>query len=516
MTDLVLSIDVGTHAARAAVVEPATAKVHLVASRAIQLKRIDKTHVEQNPGEIIAATHSVIQQVLEEAITAGLLPASAALATQRSTVLAWDRRSGEALSPALSWQDTRAAVQVQRLYSHRADVKARSGLVLSPHYGASKLRWLLEQQLEQQLEQTDTNWRAADVCLGPLASYLLFHLLQDHPCVCDEGNASRTQLWNLTERVWDNRLCELFSVPREFLPEVRPIQANYGYLSANDGGAGFKLPLLAVCGDQNAAFYAFTKAVPDKPSPTAGTGWALINAGTGAFVLSPLVGDMNAAGELLVGPYRSAEPGNRGGQSDVDMLVEGTVNGAGSALDWCYDNCRDRESITRDQFYQLLPDWLKTPPFALFVNSIGGLGSPWWRTPGDPHFVTINGNSKSLTLPQKASAVLESIVFLINANIQSIEASQPHLDYLVLTGGFARFDAFCQKLANLVRRPVLRPEEVEATLLGAAALAQPVSNARADWHYHRFQPQADPLLHQRYDSFVDHLNQLLISATTDS
>ncbi len=504
MTDLVLSIDVGTHAARAAVVEPSAAKVHLVASRAIQLKRTDGAHVEQDPHAIVAATRGVIQQVMDEAAGAGLVPNSAALATQRSTVLAWDRHSGEALSPALSWQDTRAAAQVQRLYSHRADIKSRSGLVLSPHYGASKLHWLLE--------QVGAAWHANDVCLGPLAAYLLFHLLHDHPCVCDEGNASRTQLWNLRERVWDGRLCELFDVPPEFLPEVRPIQANYGNLVMNgSSGTQFELPLLAACGDQNAAFHAFVTSIPDKPSLSLGTGWALVNAGTGAFVLSPFTGDLDTAGELLIGPYRSDG-------KDMDTLVEGTVNGAGSALDWCYDNCREREEdMTRDQFYQSLPDWSQTQPPALFINSVGGLGSPWWRQPGDPYFVMLEDPPESLTpsdqpltLAQKASAVLESIVFLINANIQKIvEVSQPRLDYLVLSGGLARVDSFCQKLADLACRPVLRPDEVEATLLGAAALVRPgIREADSgDCNHHQFQPQVNPRLHQRFEQFLDILNR---------
>ena len=508
---LVLAIDVGTHATRAAIVESATGQVRLTETNALQLRRIDKVRVEQDPGEIVSATRAAVQRVIVRAATAGMLPGIAALATQRSTVVAWDRHSGDALSPALSWQDTRAYQQVSSLQSHHAEIKRRSGLVLSPHFGASKLHWLLS--------HAETRWQPDNVCLGPLASYLLFHLLEGSPCVCDEGNASRTQLWNVSERVWDRRLCDFFDVPLELLPTVLPIQANYGdiQIQTNDGTkVQFTLPLMAVCGDQNAAFYTFSCAPLDK---IASDGWALVNAGTGAFVLSPFAGDVQTAGALLVGPYRSKKhDGNSNEKKDVDFLIEGTVNGAGSALDWCYKNGCDDDNFTLNDFYRALPGWLHNetaPP--LFINTIGGLGSPWWHSQLSAHFLANEGTPvTSLTLPQQATAVLESIVFLLTINIRVIEGLQSGLEHLVATGGVAQLDAFCQKLADLTGLPVLRPAEVEATLMGAAALTTPVATPATtpvttprNLQYYRFQPQDNQLLHQRFQLFNDRLNQLL-------
>ena len=469
---LILAIDVGTHAVRAAIVDSACGSVQLSHSLPVGLKRLDARHIEQDPREILTAAQTVLQQVLSQAEDTDLMPVKAALATQRSTVLAWDRHSGAPLSAALSWQDTRAHEQVHQLHPYSADIKRRSGLVLSPHYGASKLHWLLE--------TLGSNWQADDVCLSPLVSFLLFNLLRDHPCVCDESNAGRTQLLNLHDRAWDNQLCELFAVPSDFLPSLRPVQSDYGQLLIGN------LPLTAVCGDQNAAFFAFAHG--------SGGGRALVNAGSGAFVLSAHNGGVPAAGELLVGVYRSD-------YDSVDFVIEGTVNGAGTALDWCFEQRAENDNLSLAEFYRLLPQWLlqvSHPP--LFLNSIGGLGSPWWKPGAPPVFVAADSR-KPLGLPEQACAVVESIVFLLCANIRLMQQYQPDLHELVVTGGIARLDNFCQKLANLSRLVAVRPAEMEATVVGAAALATGVVS-RAQMTETRFEPEADELLQQRFDQFL--------------
>ncbi len=493
MTQRVLAIDIGTHSTRAAVVNNAAGEVELIASQSIDLQRLDASRVEQDPREIVAATRSVIERVMERAVTQAIVPDVVSLAIQRSTVVAWKRSDGTVLSPALSWQDTRASSLVDEMHPHRDEIKMRSGLVLSPHYGASKLHWLLANVAE--------GYDSSEVCLGPLASFVLFHLLEGHPCICDESNASRTQLWNLRDRVWDSRLCELFAVPPAYLPKVQPIQSNYGVVNAK----GYSLPLKAVCGDQNAAFFAFSRA--SQPAGSVNDHlWALVNAGTGAFILSPFKGVVKDAGQLLVAPFRSSEFGS---PTDLDLLVEGTVNGAGSALSWCYNHYHP-QSLTLEQFYQALPGWLQAEPSPpIFINTIGGLGSPWWRTHVRAHFLMADGTrAESLDFSQRAVATLESIVFLVQSNIVAMQQLSGKLNFVWLTGGVGKLDGFCQKLADVSGLQVLRPNETEATLLGAAALvAGTDSDQRQNLEHDEFTPRPNTSLRARFDLFTGHLNR---------
>jgi glycerol kinase len=113
---------------------------------------------------------------------------AAALATQRSSVVCWDKESGTALSPILSWQDRRTAVELESLANHGAEIRQRTGLPLSPHYGASKLRWCW-----QNLPRVRTAWRKGRLAWGPLASFLTYRLTAEKTLAADPANASRTQ-----------------------------------------------------------------------------------------------------------------------------------------------------------------------------------------------------------------------------------------------------------------------------------------------------------------------------------
>ena len=234
-----------------------------------------------------------------------------------------------------------------RYPGHAEKIKELTGLQLSPHYGAGKLRWYLDH-----LPGAKQAFNEGYLAFGPLASFLLFHLLQDQPLLVDHANASRTQLWNLQTRDWDPWLLDLFGIPLETLPSCRPLCHNYGFLRVTD------IPLTAVNGDQTSAIYSLGQPRQDT---------AIVNIGTGAFILLPTGTELMRQPALLSGLARSTE--NWG-----EHIIEGTVNGAGAALDWAARQW-DLPNITTH-----LSTWLSRedePP--LFINTIGGLGSPWWH-----------------------------------------------------------------------------------------------------------------------------------------
>lgn len=194
-TSATLAIDIGTHSVRAAAID-GCGDILCIAARNIELKNDPQTgHIEQDGMDIVTKVREVIAEILDQPFEFK----SAGLAIQRSTVIAWDARTGQPLHPAISWQDTRAAEFVSSLSPHAREIQAASGLVLSLHYGASKIRWLAKTR--QQPEQ---------IFIAPLVSFILFHLLDNRPYLCDESNAARTQLWDLNERCWSESLCDFF------------------------------------------------------------------------------------------------------------------------------------------------------------------------------------------------------------------------------------------------------------------------------------------------------------------
>ncbi|RMF05625.1 MAG: hypothetical protein D6768_00915, partial [Chloroflexi bacterium] len=361
--------------------------------------------------------------------------------------------------------DRRVANWLAQFSPQAATVKQRTGLKLSPHYGAGKLRWYLEH-----VPAVARAHRAGTLAFGPLAAFLIFHLLRDHPRKVDHANASRSQLWNLDSRDWDPWLLEMFGVPAEPLPACCPILHRYGTLAA----AG--IPLTAANGDQNSAIFALGKPRRDT---------AVVNIGTGAFILLLTGGARIPYPNLLAGLASSS-------QTSAEYLLEGTVNGAGAALTYAAQR-RHIADITQN-----LPRWLATverPP--VFLNSIGGLGSPWWAAGPAPQFI---GRADEPAL--QAVAVVESILFLLHANLQAmLDAGQP-VRRIQISGGLARLDGLCRRLANLCGLPVYRPVETEATARGIAWLAagQPQKWPKPG-RGRIFRPAPDSGLQERYRLF---------------
>jgi glycerol kinase len=463
---LLLAIDQGTHATRAIAFD-LQGRALAQAQRPVSLQHTDHGAVEQSPAEILHSMQAVVGDVLHAPVVAGRTLLAAGLATQRSSVLAWDRVTGAALSPVLSWQDTRTANRMEQLAPHAQQIMQVTGLRLSPHYGAGKLQWLLTHEPAVARAQA-----AGTLALGPLASYLLHHLTDCKDEQVDHANAARTLLWNLGTRDWDPQLLELFAIPRAALPVCRPICAAYG--NTVHGG----IPVTAVNGDQTAALYA-------QGRPPAGT--LMVNIGTGAFVLLPVQDPYTRPAGLLGGISWST-------QDAASYYLEGTVNAAGAALQWA------GKHFDASRLGQQLPGWLaqvREPP--LFLNSVGGLGAPWWRSGPAPRWL-----AAAVQAPEAMVAVVESIVFLLQANIAALCTLDRGIDTVRISGGLAKLDGLCQKLADLSGLVVQRPAQLEATARGIAWQA---AGCPADWPASggspAFTPQPNATLQARYSAFLE-------------
>ncbi len=475
---LILALDVGTLSVRASAYDYA-GNVVAFADRPIALMQISSSKIEQDPLEIQTAVHDVIQQLLADPVVQQRGVSSAGLACQRSSIVAWNRLTGEPLTPVLSWQDRRAAEYLKPLASKSVAIKKKSGLFLSPHYGASKLRWMLDNcpELERPLQNQT-------LIFGPLAAYVIYHLVEGNPCIVDHVNASRTQLMDLQKQQWSSDLLREFGIARELLPACQPTQSFYGHLR------GTQIPLTAVNGDQNAAIHS-----PGQLDD----GTLIVNVGTGAFVLLSTGTQLIHHPNLLVSIANSRE-------THVSYLLEGTVNGAGAAINWA------AEQWNQPDFTARLGQWLdeiSNPP--VFINTVGGLGSPFWRSEQNPYFLQDepDGLSGERSVEEKAVAIVESIVFLIAINLEAMSHTGQSIKRIRISGGLSALDGLCQRLADLTQRVVLRPEVKQATSQGIAWLA---ANLTQGWHDLRdgshvdyFLPKNGRPLKTRYRQFCSEL-----------
>ena len=236
--------------------------------------------VEHDPQEIWFRTQQVIGEAMQQA---GLQPrdlAGIGITNQRETTIVWDRKTGQPVSNALVWQDTRVAECVEELAAKGgADrFRAKTGLPLATYFSALKLRWILD-------NVAGVRERAAggDLLFGTVDSFLVWHLtggVMGGIHITDVTNASRTQLMNLQSLAWDQELLDVFDIPRSMLPEIRSSSEIYGTAKL-DAIAGVAIG--GILGDQQAALVGQTCFQAGEAKNTYGTGcFLLMNTGVNA------------------------------------------------------------------------------------------------------------------------------------------------------------------------------------------------------------------------------------------
>lgn len=462
---LYVAIDQGGHATRASAYDE-TGTLEGAALVTIATQRNALGHIEHDPEEIVASIRTALAELAR--IVPGSHWKAAGFAVQRSSLVCWDAGDGHALSPIISWQDTRNAQWLKGLSRRAEDVQRITGLPLSPHYGASKLRWCLDHLPEVRSAAAQSRLRA-----GPLASYLLHRLLKEQPFLADASTAARTLLWSPFERGWSDELLGLFGIPRAVLPQATGTSARFGTLECEDRA----IPVSVCNGDQSVVPFAAGPLDRDA---------AYVNLGTGAFVLRP-TSDALHAPPLLTSVLRADA-------DHFDFALEGSVNGAGAALEW-FEHHHGAAAI---RLLALLADEPLTDDAApFFLNGVAGLASPFWRPDFESTFV---GEGTDLQL---CRAVLESVAFLIKANLDEMDRRRPQPTRLVASGGLAENHLLCRMLACLSESPVDRASDREATSRGLAFL---VAGEPAGFNgppLERFEPDPDQSLLARYLKWLE-------------
>ncbi|MBM5812817.1 MAG: hypothetical protein FJ191_12790 [Gammaproteobacteria bacterium] len=462
---LYVAIDQGGHATRALAFDrrgrPAGAALVTIATQHNELG-----HVEHDADELVTSVTTVLEDLARHAPPARW--AAAGLAVQRSSIACWDRTDGRPLAPVISWQDRRNAAWLRGLARQAERVHELTGLPLSPHYGASKLRWCLDH-----VPAVRAAAAGGTLAAGPLASFLLYRLLSERPLLADAANAARTQLWSPFERDWSAPLLELFGVPRSILPRATGTAGLFGHLAVGDR----RVPLTVCSGDQSVVPFA---AGPLDPRT------AYVNLGTGAFVLRPS-GTTLRAPPLLTSVIRADA-------TRCDSVLEGTVNGAGAALGWL----EETQGANAARLLALLESApLADPDAPFFLNGVAGLGSPYWQPDFESRFIGTGSE------PQQCRAVLESVAFLVKVNLDTMDRTLGRPYRIVASGGLADHTLLCRMLAALAGVPVERAADREATARGLARLVAGEPEEFAAAPLQRLEPEPEPTLLARYLKWLE-------------
>jgi glycerol kinase len=396
----------------------------------------------------------VIKNSVGSQVTAALLDAginadrlaAIGLTNQRETTIVWERAGGQAIAPALVWQDRRTAPECERLKPQQDWVSRRTGLVIDPYFSATKIGWILDHVAAARARAA-----AGELAAGTVDSFLIWYLTGGRSFVTDGTNASRTLLMDLRTVRWASDLCDLFGVPPSILAEICPsageLGRTFGLDFLPDG-----LPITGVAGDQQASLIG---------QGCVREGQAKCTFGTGAFLLAHTGGRVVPSHSGLVTTLAASA-----GAGPPQYALEGSVFVAGAAVQWFRDGLR---AIGEAPEIDTLAQRGDPESELIFVPALTGLGAPYWepRARG-----AIFGLTRATSVADLARATLEGVAFQVGDLIDAMtsDLGSPLADIRV-DGGMARSDPFLQFQSDVLGLAIHRSPQTESTALGAGLLA---------------------------------------------
>ncbi len=396
--------------------------------------------VEQIPADIVRTVREACAPLLDKYEIAAV-----GFDNQGETFIVWNADTGEAVTPAIVWQDTRGESVCKALASNvDADMlRKKTGLLLDSYFSAPKLKWVFENYPDIRKQAHEGKLK-----FGTTETWVIWSLTKGKLHVTDPSTASRTLLFDMNKFDWDDDLLKLFDVPRNMLPEIKPSAGHIG--DVDFGGTGKPLPLHALLVDQQAALFG---------QACFSAGEMKCSFGTGSFLLMNIGDKPKLSNNGLLTTVGWNFNGHTAYAFDGGIFV------TGSAVQWLRDNLK------------LIPDSASSHDAAkrsadsgvVVVPALQGLAAPHWRTDVRGAMFGLNRSTSSddivrATLDGIACRVYE----VVTAMSQDLGQKPPHLK---VDGGPSGNPYLMQMIADLLNLDVQVSAALEATAIGIANLA---------------------------------------------
>ncbi len=440
-----LALDQGTTSSRSILFNQA-GQVVASAQQAFQLNTPKPAWVEQDAHEIWQSQLNTIKEVIQKANIQAHEIRAIGIANQRETTVVWNKKTGQAIAPAIVWQDRRTAAYCQQLKDkgHEGHIQQITGLIIDPYFSATKLAWILD-NVPQARTLADNN----ELAFGTIDSWLIWNLSKG--ChVTDVSNASRTMMMDIHTQQWSTPLLNLFKIPANLLPKI--IASGQEITQTDKHLLGAKIPVYSAIGDQQAALFGHDCQQ---------AGMAKNTYGTGCFML------LNTGNQVIKSSHKllSTVAWQKSGQ-ETQFALEGSVFMAGAIVQWLRDNmCFIKESHEVEQ----LASEVKDSDGVVLVPAFTGLGAPYWEPNA---LASISGLSRGTQKAHIARAALEAIAFQVADVLHAMQQDAPiPLTELRVDGGASANNLLMQFQADILGVPVLRPTLTETTAFGAVKMA---------------------------------------------
>ena len=400
--------------------------------------------VEHDPVEIWDTILSLFKQITND-IEFGSI-ASIGITNQRETTIVWNKSTSKPIYNAIVWQCTRTSSFCSKLKSngYSEDFSSKTGLVLDSYFSGTKINWILNNV--DNAKKMATN---GELAFGTIDTWIIWNLTNGIEHLTDHTNASRTLLYNIDSKKWDNKLLDILEIPTSMLPKIQSSSSNFGITDKSTLGA--EIPISGVAGDQQSALYgqlAFE------------SGMTKCTYGTGCFMLTNTGSSRIDSNNGLLTTLACDSWGN------PTYALEGSVFIGGAVIQWLRDelNMIDNASETND-----IASSIGSTNGLYIVPAFTGLGAPYWDMNARGLIVGITRDTNSAHFVR---AALESIAYQVNDLFNSIQLDLKKNSYsLQVDGGATQNDFLMQFQSDILDIDIKRPENIETTALGVALLA---------------------------------------------
>ena len=407
----------------------------------------EKGWVEHDLNEIYANTVQVVKNLVAKAGIDKNELVALGISNQRETAACWYRETGLPVYNAIVWQCARGAAICDELAAAGCaeTVRKKTGIQLSPYFSAAKLAWIF-----RNVDGVKEQAAQGKICVGTIDSYLVYRLTKGAKHCTDYSNASRTQLFNITDLKWDDELLSLFGIDKKCLPVVTDSDGDYG-VTDFDGYLDTPIPIRGVLGDSHGALFGQGCLKPGMIKTTYGTGSSIMmNVGE-----APVFSDLGVVSSLA---WRI------GGKTNY--VLEGNINYTGAVITWLKDDLK------------LIASPGETEPAARAANpgdhcylvpAFSGLGAPYWDSKANAAIV---GMTRTTGKNEICRAALDCIVYQITDIVKAMgESAGLTIGELRVDGGPTRNKYLMQFQSDMLNIPVRIPDSEELSGIGAAYAA---------------------------------------------
>ena len=441
MEKFVLAIDQGTTSTRAILFDhDGTAR--FMAQREVECLFPHSGWVEQDALSLWISVIDVVNEVLVKANITFSSIDSFGITNQRETAIVWDRKTGMPVAKAIVWQSRQTYEICQRLENKKEFIHEKTGLLINPYFSASKIRFILDN-----LENGQQRAERGELMFGTVDSWIIYKMTNRKVHATDMSNASRTLLYNINTLSWDKELCDLFNIPMNMLPEVKPSSYDYGAAEFFNE----HIHIHGVAGDQQAALFGQTCWEKGESKNTYGTGcFMLMNIGE-----EPI---LSHEGLLTTIAWNI--------DGKVSYALEGSVFIGGAVVQWLRDGMRlihtsadsEKEATSCSSTHGVY-----------VVPAFVGLGTPYWD---DDARGAVFGLTRNTTHAHFVRACLEGIAYQCKDVFEVMKKeSNLTLTALKVDGGATSNNFLLQFQSDILKTEINLPTCLQTTALGVAYLA---------------------------------------------